>query len=423
MAPTLEQRLVNKALEGGDSIKAVLTRGVTRDWFFNSEDGDAIQLILDHYADYGMVPTEITFATHMGKAYKLFTVSESVEYLIDQMARSQRLDVTRRALFDAEDELKAGKVEDAMNVLRTALLEAEGFSPRSSPLVDSMENTRVKERWDSFKKRGASGSPLLGYSTGFPTIDAATLGLQNGHLVTLVAQSKVGKTSISLAVANHIYEVHKKRILFVSFEMSIRELEMRQEALMAQVNLQHLQTGRLSPAENKRYRAYLDKVETDFDWSFWFVDAAAGSTVSAVQALIDQYSPDVVFIDGIYMMRDEQTKEMNTPQALTNITRGLKRMASAVDKPVFINTQALAWKSKGVKITADSIGYSSSFLQDSDVVLGLERIKLAKGEDEETHSTERVLRVLASRNSGLATADIEFNYTDGIIAESGSVAA
>lgn len=421
MAPTLEQRLVNKALESKEVLQVIVSRGVTEDWFFNPDDGSAMKMILDYFSSYTDTPSEVTFQSHMGTAYPLFTVGEKVEYLLDQMARAQRLDVTRRALFDAEDELKAGKVEDAIDVLRTALLEAEGFSPKASPLTDAMDNARVQERWDAYESRKLSKSVMLGLSTGFPTIDAATLGLQDGHLVTLVAQSKVGKTSISLAVADHIYEVHKKKVLFVTFEMSVREMELRQESLMAQVSFRNLQTGKLSPAEEKRYDAYCTKVEDEFDWPFWFVDASAGSTVSAVQALVEQHDPDAVFIDGIYMMRDEITKEMNTPQSLTNITRGLKRMATVVKKPVFINTQALNWKSKGVKITADSIGYSSSFLQDSDVVLGLEKVVIPKGDSEEMHATERILRVLASRNSGLATADIEFNYDEGIIAEAGAV--
>jgi hypothetical protein len=80
--------------------------------------------------------------------------------------------------------------------------------------------------------------------------------------------------------------------------------------------------------------------------------------------------PDIVFVDGVYLMMDELTGEMNTPQAITNITRAMKRLAQRIDLPIIITTQTLLWKMRAGKVTADSIGYSSSFFQDSDVILG-----------------------------------------------------
>jgi hypothetical protein len=44
-------------------------------------------------------------------------------------------------------------------------------------------------------------------------------------------------------------------------------------------------------------------------------------------ANIEQTKPDIVFVDGVYLMLDENTGEMNTPQAITNITRALKRLS------------------------------------------------------------------------------------------------
>ena len=104
-------------------------------------------------------------------------------------------------------------------------------------------------------------------------------------------------------------------------------------------------------------------------------------------------------------MQDEQTGESNTPQALTSITRGLKRMAQRMNIPVVITTQTLLWKMKGGKVSADSIGYSSSFFQDSDVILGLEEVP----DDDES----RNLRVVASRNCGPEEANLIWRWDTG----------
>jgi hypothetical protein len=57
-------------------------------------------------------------------------------------------------------------------------------------------------------------------------------------------------------------------------------------------------------------------------------------------------------------------------------------------------------------VTADSIGYSSSFFQDADIILGLQR------EDEAVEDT-RLLKVVASRNSGPAEVTLEWQWSEG----------
>jgi hypothetical protein len=147
----------------------------------------------------------------------------------------------------------------------------------------------------------------------------------------------------------------------------------------------------------------LNKMETEH--SFHLVDAVNGITVSALAAKIEQTKPDIVFVDGVYLMLDEVSGEMNTPQAITNITRGMKRLAQRINKPIVITTQTLLWKMRAGKVTADSIGYSSSFFQDSDVILGLEPID----EDEEL----RNLKVVASRNCGPTETALTWRWETG----------
>ena len=105
-------------------------------------------------------------------------------------------------------------------------------------------------------------------------------------------------------------------------------------------------------------------------------------------------------------MIDEQSGEANTPLALTNITRSLKRLAQRVDRPIVVSTQVLQWKMRKGKVTTDSIGYSSSFFQDADVLFGLER-------EDDTVDDTRILKVLAARNSGPTEASLLWDWNNG----------
>lgn len=410
-----EHRIVAKAVNEG-TVRPLLDRGVTPDWFASSKHRDAIRFVLDHTAKYGSVPAAPVFHRHVGSAYSLDPVHDVWDSLLDTLANDCRYDHARSLLPQVEDALDAGDVDTAVRAIRDSLTSIESYDPRPSHLVDSMHADRIDERWALYEEREAGGG-IIGYETGFPTIDACTMGLQPGQLITVLAQPKVGKSTVCLAIANHVYIEHEAPILFLSFEMSVLEMEKRQEALLAKVNFRNLQQGTLSPLEKKRYKDYLDFAKVEYDWPFHFVDASAGSTVSAVRSKIEQLEPALAIIDGIYMLTDEVSGEVNTATALTNITRSLKRTATQTGIPLLLNTQALNWKSKGQQITMDSAGYSSSFAQDSDVVLGLERIQVPKGEEEASYAYQRILKVLASRNTGLAQVELLFDWDEGTIEE------
>jgi hypothetical protein len=74
--------------------------------------------------------------------------------------------------------------------------------------------------------------------------------------------------------------------------------------------------------------------------------------------------------------------------------------------PIVITTQALGWKMRKGNVTVDSIGYSSSFFQDADVVFGLQR------EDENVDDT-RLLKVMASRNCGPLEVSLVWDWNTG----------
>ena len=283
-------------------------------------------------------------------------------------------------------------------------LEEEGLT-RSNDLEITQAAKTAKEEYEYRK----ANPGLLGLATGFPTIDASTSGLQPEQLVVIVAPPKTGKSTLALQIAINA-QLAGKVPLFLSFEMSNTEQKNRYYAMRARISYQRLMTGSLTYEEESRFMKVVSEDVPQMRDKFWFSDSTNGQTVSAVASKIQSKNPDIVFIDGTYLMIDEQTNESNTPQAITNITRSLKRLAQKVKKPIVISTQALTWKMRGGNVSADSIGYSSSFHQDADVIFGLQRV------DENVDDT-RTLRVIASRNSGLTEAQLLWDWNTGAFRE------
>jgi replicative DNA helicase len=156
--------------------------------------------------------------------------------------------------------------------------------------------------------------------------------------------------------------------------MSIEEQEARYDALVAGVSHTRIMRGDLNMGEIQKIEDSI-KIRRNMQEFIMTEDASSLTTVSAIAGKLQQYRPGLVIVDGVYLMDDEHGEPKGSPQALTNITRGLKRLAQRFDVPIIGTTQVLAWKlgnKKSRAITSDAIGYSSSFVQDSDLVLGVE---------------------------------------------------
>ena len=406
MAADNEHRLVCKIIRDRE-LTPVLQRGVSDNWFLDDENRKVWAFIRKHYGEYGEVPTGVTVKDHYPN-YKILDVQDSVEYLLDTMVAFRRNLITRQGLESAVENLQSNDHDAALLAMEQTISNVNQQGVIGTHEVDITQNTN--ERFNEYK--AIQNQVFLGVPTGYTRIDEATAGLQGGQLVTIIAPPKTGKSQIALQIAVNVHKLGKVP-MFQSFEMNNHEQQQRHDAMRAHVDHGLLRRGKLTQEQEDRYIDMLNEMETMHP--FHLVDAVNGITVSALSAKIEQCKPDIVFVDGVYLMLDEMTGEMNTPQAITNITRGLKRLAQRINKPVVITTQTLLWKMRGGKVTADSIGYSSSFFQDSDVILGLEPVE----EDDKI----RNLNVVASRNCGPVNEVLTWRWESGCFHEENQAAS
>lgn len=398
-----ESKLLSAAIEVRD-LTPLFERNIQDSWFPDGDDRQVWSYLRTHFSKYGECPSAEVVAQNFPN-YTLVPLTDSIDFLLDDLIDKRRKLSITSAVREAAERIQAKDHEAALLALQSGVLglDQDGLSQTSD--VNLVKNTEI--RWEDYQFR-KNNPGLIGIATGFPTIDAVTNGLQNGQLIVIVATPKTGKSTLALQIAGNVHE-QKLSPMFQSFEMTNREQQNRYDAMRAKVSHNRLIAGTLTSEEEERYQASLENMKLDTT-NFWLVDSAHGLTVSSIHSKVQTLQPDVVFIDGVYLMMDEQSGESNTPQALTNITRSLKRLAQKVNKPVIITTQALNWKTKKGKVSTDSIGYSSSFLQDADVVFGLER------EDELVDDT-RILKVMAARNSGNVEAPMIWDWNSGLFRE------
>jgi replicative DNA helicase len=399
-----ESYLLSKII-ADKSIGYALERGVTDEWFADTTDKNVYKFLQHHYSEYQEAPSLDVIQSNF-RNYIVHEVTDSIDYFIDKLIGSRRKSLIINSMLEASQQLEVKKDhEAALLTLQKgmALLEQTGLGSTTDLEIRHAAKSAIEEYTNRKNNPG-----LLGLPTGFPTMDASTSGLQPGQLVVIVAPPKTGKSTLALQIAINCH-LNGHKPMFMSFEMSNNEQKTRYYAMRARISHKRLMTGTLIDEEEQRYERIVTSIQNMND-DFWFTDSSNGLTVSAVASKIQGKNPDIVFIDGTYLMFDEVTGESNTPQAITQITRSLKRLAMKINKPVVISTQALSWKMKKGQVSADSIGYSSSFHQDADVIFGLQR------EDENVDDT-RLLRVIASRNSGLSEVSLMWDWNTGAFRE------
>ena len=406
MAADNELRLLSRAIRTRD-IAPLLSRGVEDSWFLNDSNQAVWRFLKDHWTKYQEVPTATTVMDNF-PTYRLLAVEDSLDYLLDQLVEFRRRNKSIDVIQQAASAIESGDHNSAISIMGkgyAALIDEGAVLSEDVDLTD-----QPMERYNSYLNVKTRPNGLLGMATGFQVMDLATAGLQGGQLITIIAPPKTGKSVLAMQMA---VNVHNDGWVpaFQSFEMSNTEQEHRHDAMRAHISNNRLVRGCLKPAEETRYQKMLTDMETMHH--FYLTESISAYSVSQLSLKMEKLRPNILFVDGVYLMTDEISGERGTPIALRNITQSLKRVAQKFDIPVVQTTQVLNSKVRGGQITADSIAFSSSFHQDSDVIFALQR------QDEEDDSS-RLLKIVASRNTGPAEVELLWDWEEGKFQEYGA---
>jgi replicative DNA helicase len=399
----IEHRIICRILTAPEEWVEVAHAQIDAEFFANARHRRVWQTIADYQREYRTVPTVAMLRQDYPKAtYKFLKVEEPIQYLIDELRDSRRAALLEQGIADAAEAWEKGEYETSL----AALYHTSSVINRVIPVADDMDLTKTgDERLAVYMERiGQDADGVTGIPTGYRCLDLATGGLQPEQLITLAGFSKNGKSFVLLDMARAAH-LSGLSPLFIGFEMSNREQGERMDASRAGVSLSRLRNGNLTKDEwEKLERSIIDLSQMH---SFHFsADRGRTMTISGVAAKIEQYRPPVVFLDGVYMMEDEEGEPRMTPRALSNLTQGFKRLAQTFKIPIVISTQGLEWKAdKGKGMSRKTVGYSSSFLTDSDALIGVE----ISQDDPDI----QILKILASRTAQPQDFYVRRNWDQG----------
>lgn len=393
-----EQLLISKVVQEQD-VSTALKHGIKAD-HFTGEWSNIWSWILTYWREHETVPTTRAVKQEFGDVTFVDAKDEPFTGLIKEIHDAHR----HRVLLETFNE--AIPLMDQHDVAEAIKIVSAGVQKASADLAQ-LKDINLIEHWEErvlkYEELRSTPNAIRGIPTGINGLDKITSGLRPQQLITFVGEAKKGKSLMTLMMANAAH-IHGKVPSFVSFEMSYEEKSARFDAIVSKINHSDLLRGSASDAEMARLRKILSLRKNMHPFHI-VTDTSSMTTVSALAAYLSEKKPDILFVDGVYMMDDEQGEPKGSPQALTNITRSLKRLAQKADIPIVITTQVLSWKlgnRKTRRVTADSIGYTSSFAQDSDLVLSVE--------SDPDIDNQSIIRVVLARSAPLGEVRINWDW-------------
>lgn len=354
-----EVALISKLIDTG-KYEVLVDKQVDKARYFSGRNKKYFKGLQEHFLKYGVVPSHSTFKNMYPSFEFEKDLPEPIEYYCDEVRTKLKHNTIVNGIDDIVDKLNDMSTDNAYDKIKSIVNVVENeIILTDSKLINQNTESRLADYYDRAKAGG-----MTGILSGIDRLDYMLKGYNPGELVTLIGYTSTGKSWFEIIQAVHIAKSGYK-VLFVTTEMSTDMIMRRIDAVWCKLPYNRFRDGSLYPEELERYKEYLEFVEGNEDFNL-IVEQATGG-VSHIGAKIEQYKPDIVFVDGGYLLEDEQ-KGDDDWKGLVRIWRGLHRLSLLKKTPIFVSTQ-----SKERKVSLSTISFGKAISNDSDVVLALEQ--------------------------------------------------
>lgn len=220
------------------------------------------------------------------------------------------------------------------------------------------------------------------------------------HYVVIGARPSAGKTAFALQVALHMAQKHN--VTFFSLETDSETVEDRIMAAQANVDLAHIQSGKLTDGEQV---ALVEAKKKLMDCNFHFYEAT-GITAEEIRAVTCRNKSDIIVVDYLQLIRSSDPKHAGKEyETITEVTTALQRLAKSG-----VCVIALSQLSRGGE-GMSSLRGSGQIEQDADVVILLDypdKSELNSDEEEADYEAGYLRVVEIAKNKGGRRGSIPF---------------
>lgn len=375
------------------------------------EDQKAFDFIRGHYVSHGVLPHPDTVL----ETCSVFLPPSHEPFAFERQQLKNRFieDAMRAASDLASAQITEGKPEDALKLLIANLMPITQ-SQTAHALFDFRD---TKESAFAFYKEQLKPFGVSTPRFGYPTLDKQG-GQEDGDMIGIVGRPGSGKTWLMLSFALKFWAEYQEPVLFVTQEMSSKQIEKRLLPMVAGVNPTPLYRGEAMKYElnGLTHEGYLKKLEWAAHYvrnkgtvPFLIYDSKMAGTVADIEQIAAMHGIKQIYIDGAYMLRHPDLRlgrYMRVPENLDLLKYFCQRTGARVTS----SWQFKKGTGKGgaeERPDIDDIGYSHAIAEYMGVILGLlENPKSISQMDKKT------VDVMKGRNGEVATFPINWRFSD-----------
>jgi replicative DNA helicase len=260
-----------------------------------------------------------------------------------------------------------------------------GFSP-IDPLVSAV--------YRQIEEVANRKSTITGVETGFTELDKMTAGLQSSDLIIIAARPGLGKTSLSLNIAEHAALKKHLSVGIFSLEMSKEQLVKRLLCSQGEVDSHKVNTGFL----NKEDWIRLGRAAGALSQSKIYIDDVPGISIlemrSKARRLKMEFGLDLLIVDYLQLMSGGKQRYENRTQEISQISRGLKGLAKELHVPIVAISQlnrSIETRRGDQRPQLSDLRESGSIEQDADIVMFIYREEMVEAREDNAGIAELII--------------------------------
>ena len=302
--------------------------------------GEAFQFILDEIDESRQVPSRSVLTTKFPSLDPTAADAADVGFFSGQLKHQFMYRKSVESANEWVPKIKGDSPQIAIEKLIQSLESITGTVEEDIELYDEGNLSRLTDYTKKVAQRKDRSLGMLGIPTPLKTLNRLGVGWMPGELYSLFARPTVGKSFMSVKVAAMAVKQGYK-VLLVSTEMPVKSMSMRMDTFLGKMMGYEFSLTKLRRGDDgidlEKYEEFLGKLNSKnllFPHHLGF-DALS---VSTIRNLVRKYSPDLLVVDGVYLLSDDSNRakwEQND-----NLFKGLKNIAMAHEIPVFCTTQA-----------------------------------------------------------------------------------
>jgi len=370
------------------NLAVVKDNGISDDYLFDSSR-EALRFVSQHFSKYGKMPDKVTLESHLQSPFAEST-PEPMSYYVDLLKKRFIGNTVSKGLAQANDLLRLQDMDKALDVLKEVVKTSSASGViKDTGLVDLRTNTA--ERVAEYERVKALKGQVDGMPLPWPSINEATMGVHPGELWFVVARLKTGKSWILIQLCDHFFR-NGHKVLLVSMEMPVSKMARRLDSLYARIPFGHLKRGTLCAEHEAAYTVALTDFTKPGQVPLWVCGKSRVQSVQDLEMVIEELHPDIVLLDGTYLMRVVGMKSANKWERVSAVADSLQDIAQRKMTPIIATTQFNRHvKRDKVMAGSEDIGFAYEIAQNTDCLIGMFQT------DDMREARQMLIRILEHR--------------------------